>query len=172
MIVVADTTPLNYLILIEQIDLLRILYGKVLVPPAVVSELNHSRTPEPVRAWMTQKPDWLEIRAPQSIPDDFPSALGPGEREAIALTQELHADALLIDEWDGRAEAKRRHLSVVGTLRILGDGAEHNLVDFSQTLARLQKTGFRASEWLFRQVLLQHESRQRARAQKQTPPQE
>ena len=40
MIVVADSGPLHYLILLEQVDLLRRFYGQVLVPEPVASELS------------------------------------------------------------------------------------------------------------------------------------
>ena len=40
MIVIADTGPLRYLILIEEISLLRSLYGQITIPPAVRSELS------------------------------------------------------------------------------------------------------------------------------------
>ena len=40
MIVVADTTPLNYLVLIEAVQLLPRLYQRVLIPPAVRDELT------------------------------------------------------------------------------------------------------------------------------------
>jgi predicted nucleic acid-binding protein len=39
MIVIADSTPLNYLILIHQVDLLPQLFDRVLIPPAVFEEL-------------------------------------------------------------------------------------------------------------------------------------
>ncbi len=59
MIVVSDTTPLNYLILIGQIDLLPRLYGQVIVPTTVVHELKHLRAPESVRSWMASPhPGW------------------------------------------------------------------------------------------------------------------
>src|SRR5207253_6492150 len=145
MIVFADTTPLHYLVLIEQIHLLAALYGRVLIPPAVVAELSDPETPGVVRRWMTQRPEWLEVRAPQRIPADFPEALGPGERQAIALSQELRADALLMDEWDGRQEAVRRQLTVVGTLRVLGDAAARDLVELPLAIARLRTTNFRVS---------------------------
>jgi predicted nucleic acid-binding protein len=48
-IVVADTSPLNYLILIDQADLLPSLFGEVLLPHAVHRELQHPKTPERVR---------------------------------------------------------------------------------------------------------------------------
>lgn len=41
MIVVADTSPLNYLIQIDSANLLAHIYGRVLIPEAVWLELNH-----------------------------------------------------------------------------------------------------------------------------------
>ena len=49
-VVVADTSPLNYLVLIGRIDVLRDLYGSVLVPPEVLAELSASRSPALVLA--------------------------------------------------------------------------------------------------------------------------
>lgn len=45
MIVVSDTSPLNYLVLIEADRFLPNLFGQVVAPPAVVAEMRHSRTP-------------------------------------------------------------------------------------------------------------------------------
>jgi len=64
MIVVADTTPLRYLVVIEREHLLPALYGRVIIPPAVAQELNHESTPDVVRAWIGTRPSWLEIRQP------------------------------------------------------------------------------------------------------------
>lgn len=46
-VVVADTSPLNYLLLIGQIEILPGLYGKVLVPPEVLAELADGGRPSP-----------------------------------------------------------------------------------------------------------------------------
>ena len=123
MIVVADSSPLHYLILIDQIDLLPILYSKVVVPAAVVKELQAARCPAAVQAWMVQAPDWLEVVPATALHDDL-SFLGDGEREAITLAQQLKADALLIDDRDARKEADARNLATIGTLGVLVDGAE------------------------------------------------
>ena len=56
MIVVADSGPLHYLILLEQVDLLRRFYGQVLVPQAVANELSTSGAPVVVRDWITAPP--------------------------------------------------------------------------------------------------------------------
>ena len=130
MIVVADSGPLHYLILLEQIELLRRFYGQVLVPEPVASELSAAGAPAVVREWITRPPTWVDVRpvAPDAvalITDD----LDLGERAAIALAETMHADLLLIDEAAGRAEAKRRQLRVTGTLGVLRSGAEQGLVD-------------------------------------------
>jgi predicted nucleic acid-binding protein len=51
-LVVADTGPLNYLVLIEAIDVLPRLFEQILVPAAVYDELAHADAPAPVRAFI------------------------------------------------------------------------------------------------------------------------
>ena len=68
----------------------------------------------------------------QVPPDDvsmITDDLDLGERVAIALAETMRADLLLIDEAAGRAEAKRRHLRVTGTLGVLRSGVEQGLVN-------------------------------------------
>lgn len=153
MIVVSNTTPLHYLVLIEQSHLLAALCGRVLIPPAVAVELNNPGTPQAVRGWINNQPEWLEVQTPDEVPSDLAGFLDPGEREAIALSLQVNADVLLIDEWDGREEALRRHLTVAGTLRVLATAAENRLVDLPAAILRLRATNFRASEKLIRSFL-------------------
>jgi hypothetical protein len=77
MIVVSDTTPLNYLILIESVHVLPALLGRVYAPSAVIHELAHPRSPEPVRRWTDSLPEWLTVQEPTRIepslrPDHYP----------------------------------------------------------------------------------------------------
>jgi len=116
MIVVADTSPINYLVLIGHIDVLPAFYDRILVPPSVWSELQDGSTPDSVRAWLSEPPAWLERRALARLPDDSLTFLDMGEREAIALAEEVGADRLIVDETLAREEARRRNLSVIGTL--------------------------------------------------------
>lgn len=153
MIVVADSGPLHYLILLEQVDLLRRFYGQVLVPQAVASELSTSGAPGVVREWITGPPSWVEVRAVASeVVEAITDDLDIGERSAIALAETLHADLLLIDEAAGRAEAKRRHLRVTGTLGVLRSGAEQGLVNVPDLLERLKATSFYLDETLLNAV--------------------
>lgn len=129
MIVIADTTPLNYLVLVQQADLLPRLFGKVLIPPAVFKELEDPETPDSVRAWLASAPSWLNVQPLHSQPDPALGYLDDGEREAITLAEELRADQLLLDEADARKEAARRNLPFIGTLGILWRAAQLDLQD-------------------------------------------
>lgn len=149
MIVVADSGPLHYLILLDHVGLLQRLYGEVAVPDAVAAELRVSSAPEAVRTWVDDPPPWVRVlpvaaEALAAVTHD----LDPGERSAIALAEMLHADLLLIDEAAGRAEAKRRQLRVTGTLGVLRAGAELGVVSAPDVVARLRVTSFYVDEAL------------------------
>ena len=148
MIVIADSSPLRYLVLIEEVHLLTALYGSIVIPPGVVRELTQPDTPEPVRTWMEQPPEWIVVKSPRLPLPIFSSDLGLGECEAIALAEELGADALLVDDGAARTEASRRKIPIQGTLGILDLAAEHGLADITGAIERLRGTNFRASKKL------------------------
>jgi len=60
-LVVADTGPLNYLVLIGEADLLSNLFERVFIPQAVRDELQHAETPPSVREWIDHPPAWIEV---------------------------------------------------------------------------------------------------------------
>lgn len=119
MIAVSNTTPLRYLIAIQEERLLGLIFETVLVPTAVRAELTDRKTPENVRRWILSPPEWLEVRAVPESRAVFPVKLHAGERESILLAEAVGADVLLIDEQAGRAVAMDRKLPVSGTLGVL-----------------------------------------------------
>jgi predicted nucleic acid-binding protein len=131
-------------VLIGHIDLLRLLYARILVPPAVLAELKHPVAPKPVQDWAANAPDWVEVLSPKS--SQVLRQLDLGESEAIALAAEVHADVVLMDEHAGRQEAVRRGLKVAGTLSVLDEAEQAGLVNFDVAVAKLQKTSFRVSQ--------------------------
>ena len=162
MLVVADTSPINYLVLLEHTGVLPALYTRVLLPPAVVTELQDPEAPEEVRAWVANLPAWCEVRRPDSLVETETLAhLGAGEREAMLLAQELRADFLLIDEDDGRRAARSRALTVTGTLGVLERAAERGLLDLPRTLARLLTTTFRVRDDLIQTMLARDAARKK-----------
>ena len=95
MIVVSDTSPLNYLVIINAIDVLPQLFGEVYVPPKVIEELGHSKTPYVVKQWAFSPPAWLKVIAPTTTLA-FSIAIDPGEAHAIALAKQLNATTVLL----------------------------------------------------------------------------
>lgn len=116
MIVVTDNGALGHLIQIDRAIVLARLFGRVLIPPAVMREFAASETPEAIRVWVAARPSWAEVVAPMGEPD--PLRPGAGEREAIRLAKEN--DALLLCD-DARAVkiGRREGLLVTGTLGVL-----------------------------------------------------
>ena len=157
MIVIADTSPLNYLIRLGQTDLLRNIYGRVLVPRAVLIELTHPEAPAEVRAWASAPPGWLEETQAQQLDASLSLELGAGEREAISLALEVHADLLLIDERAGRKEAEARHIAVAGTLAVLLQASIRGYIDFPQAMEQLRRYGFRTSRPIEAFVMARYE---------------
>lgn len=165
MAVVSDTSPLSYLVLIGKIDALHVLYGEILIPPAVAAELSHPAGPDSTRQWIEEPPGWLRVaEGPEEAarevgpsPTDTLWSLDLGERQAIWLASEAGAEALLIDERDGRQVAKQRGVPVTGTIGVLDEAASEGLVDARQAADRLRETSFRASEELYQWLLSRNE---------------
>ncbi|WP_431732015.1 hypothetical protein [Adonisia turfae] len=86
MIVVSDTSPINYLLLIDQIELLPRLFGQLVIPEAVRDEMLVPDAPLVVQAWIADHPTWLTVQTVSKI-DETLNALDPGEQAAITLAQ-------------------------------------------------------------------------------------
>ena len=158
MAVIADTSPLNYLILIGTDDALAGLYQKVLIPEQVLQELQHPESPKIVAEWATRLPAWIEfVPSNTFIIEPELADLDPGERSAIALAKTHLPGALLVmDDWKGRREAERRGIPTIGTLGVLRDATAQGLVNLPAALARLRQTSFRAPDDLMTALLEAH----------------
>lgn len=109
MIVVSDTSPLTALLTVGEIHILRELFGEVVIPGAVETELRRSHA---------VIPDWIRVQIVQNRSEvaRFMQSVDLGEAEAIVLAEQLHADYLLMDERKGRRLAVQEGLSVIGLL--------------------------------------------------------
>ncbi len=139
--IVSDASPINYLVLIGEIDLLPNLFEEVFIPAAVYAELQHQRTPPAVFTWAEALPNWARLRQPSRF-SPIPG-LGAGETEAIALAEEMGISAILIDERKGRRAAAEHGLNPLRTLNILYAANMRGFVDFERAIRELRKTSFR-----------------------------
>jgi len=160
-LVIADTGPLNYLILIGHIDLLPVLFERVVLPTTVQTELASQKAPLFVRHWIANRPAWVEVReAPLSqVEDAWLKGIDAGEKAAIQLAASLHADLLLMDDRKGVNAAQGKGLRVTGTLGILDLAAERGLADFAQAVERLRRTNFRVPRDLLDALLEKHQEK-------------
>lgn len=112
MIVVSDTTAISNLLKVGRIELLSVLFGRVIIPPAVQNELL---------AWHESVPTWIEIIAPRDLSrvERFRREIHIGEAEAIALGLELDADWVLVDDSEGRRLARTEGAHVLGLMGVL-----------------------------------------------------
>ncbi len=159
LLVVADNSPLDVLIRLGHSDLLKTLFGEVVIPTQVRDELLHSNTPEITRKFIEKPPDWLQVCQPTKI-EPIPS-LHLGEQAAISLALEMNAHLLLIDEKRGRHEALQRRLVVTGTIGILEQAADECLLDLEDAFTRLRKTNFRIAPAILDRRLQIREDRQK-----------
>ena len=152
-VVVSDASPIHYLILIGEVDLLARLYGRVIVPETVASELQHGNAPRAVCDWISRPPAWVAVSARGASTVALSPELHAGEGEAILLALELRADLVLMDDRAGVHEAERHGLKVTGTLGLLRRAAEEGLIDLETAFGRLRSTNFRARPELLRSLV-------------------
>lgn len=143
-VVVPDASPLNYLVLINAVELLPRLFSAVLIPPAVARELSSESAPSAVLDFTRGLPPWVEIIAPKHV--DYSLGLDAGETEAIALALELGIKPILMDERKARRVATQLGLLKVGTLSVLEQSAAGGWIDFEEHIARLRATNFRLDD--------------------------
>jgi predicted nucleic acid-binding protein len=142
--VISDTSPINYLILIGEIQLLEGVFQRVVIPPAVLQELKHPQAPTSVREWAQNLPGWVQQSAPRNLLSNLD--LDVGETEAISLASEEAGSLLLIDERKGRRVAVGLGILIAGTLNILEEADRMNLVNFEIAMDKLRNTSFRVNE--------------------------
>lgn len=154
-LVVVNATPLIALSLIGKLDLLQRLYGEVLVPPAVKSEVlaggQHGVGIAEVRA-----ATWLRVvslRDPRRA-ELLLTDLDRGEAEVIALAQEQDADLVIIDERLARRHARRVGLELTGTLGVLLKAKAVGLVpSVAPLIDTLRLGGIRLSDAIVAEAL-------------------
>ena len=152
MIVVSDTSTITNLYQVDRLDLLRSLYGTIIIPPAVRRELYRIEGQEKG----IEKSGWIQTEYPknQSLITELLEELDLGESEAIALAIEMKADYLIIDEYKGRAIADKKGVKIVGLLGVLIAAKRiGHLQAVKPLIEKIQINGFRLNRSLIDKVL-------------------
>lgn len=153
MLVVSDTSPITNLIQIEQLDILKQVFKKVIIPKKVYEELAfYENQKEEI-----DNRDWIVIMSVKNQREvkGLEKLLDLGEAEAIVLAKELKANLLIVDERKGRKVAQEYGLEVVGLLGVLIQGKLKGFLrELKPILDKLiHDKGFRISTSLYNEAL-------------------
>jgi predicted nucleic acid-binding protein len=128
--VVVNTTPLIALSHIGQLDILKKIYGEILIPNAVYNEL--SAKPDSIcKIEVDNSKDWVRVEEikNQMAKSMYKTQLHEGEVEVMILAQEVNADLVIIDDANAKKHAKYLKLPVTGTLGVLIKAKQSGYVD-------------------------------------------
>ncbi len=156
MIVVSDTSPIINLAMVGQLDLLRKLYGQIVIPQTVYAEIVGVGVEQPGAVEVATS-DWIQTRkvTNRTAVTALQLELDDGEAEAIALAVEAGADLLLLDEAMGRVIAARFGLRFIGLLGCLVAAKQRGLVSAVRPIMDdlIEKAGFWIGRPLYERVL-------------------
>jgi len=141
---VSNSSCLIALELVGRLDLLRGLYGTVVVPSAVAHECG------------SRLPTWFRVQPVknQGMTHTLRLELGPGESEAIVLASEISAARLILDDKKARRIAQQLGLPVTGTLAVLLRAKQNGLIaNVRDVLDDLAEADFRVSDALVQDTL-------------------
>ena len=143
-IVVADSTCLIGLSKIGKLEILRDLFGTILIPPSVFHEVVVLGSGRPGAAEIDSA-EWIQTRdvADGLAVNTLRLTLGAGESEAIVLACEQAVDFIILDDWQARQVAFALSLPVIGTVAVLTKAEAKGLIsDLASAVEALRKSGF------------------------------
>jgi len=155
LIIIADSSPLISLAIIDMLELLEYYFDDVYVPYAVYKEVSVYDKPfsEKLNHYLENKVLTVENRHMVSVLNE---RIDLGEAEAITLAFEKNADLIILDDSKARKTAQRNGLTVIGTLGLLleakKEGKTGNLKQFIQILS---DNDIRLSEQLIQDILIE-----------------
>lgn len=156
-LIVADTSPLIAIAIMDLFPVLNKLFKQIIVPEAVIKECMHDLSkPQSVTIKRALKDSIIQ---PEKVANtEYCQLLGqildPGEAEAISLAKELSAVAL-IDEKAGRKIAIREGVKCIGSLYVLIKAKQNRtIVSAVPLIKRLLDHGYYINNNLIETVLL------------------
>lgn len=152
--IIGDSGPLIALAIISQLDLLRRLYRRVIIPQAVWDEITVDGIGLPGAADV-RKLDWIEIQQPDAREvQPFTILIDRGEAQAIALALTQPGCTVLLDDAQARRVAERFGLNRIGTLGLLRRAKKAGHIDAIKPLIHvLQANGIYIRQALVDAVL-------------------
>lgn len=157
MIIIADSSPLISLAIIDMLELLEYYFDEVYVPYAVYKEVSVYDKPfsEKLKQYLKNKVSTVENINMVSVLNE---RIDLGEAEAITLAFEKKADFIILDDSKARKTAKRNGLNVIGTLGLLLEAKkEGKIKKLKECIQIFSDNDIRLSEKLIKDILIEAE---------------
>ena len=163
-VVVSDSTPLIYLAKIGRLDVIKNVFGEILIPEAVFCEavtqgkaLNMSDASiieMAVGVWIIKERIQPEVEAAYRFLDSN-TRLGSGEKEALKLCKQRNAGYFVVDDKEARRVSRMLNVKPIGTCGIILQACRQGSItsgEALQMLDELVKAGFRIGPTVYRRV--------------------
>lgn len=149
---VLNASPIIVLARVGQEHLFDALAHEVVVPRAVVDEIQAGPTGDPARQVVASGQFTLVAATP--VPEVLAWDLGTGETAVLSYALEESGWTVILDDAAARKCAQSFGLSVKGTLAVVILAKQHGLIPSAADVLRsLLKYGFRLEEGVIREVL-------------------
>ena len=156
MTVVSDAGPLIHLSLVGRIDLLPLIYQRILIPELVHQEVVRKGAGLAGSAEIGNA-NWIDVAvhdAGAALVQLLMIDLDPGEAAAIGLAVERRSEWILSDDRKARLAAEKLGIKVRGSLGVLAEAKRRGLVPaVAPLLYELKAKGVWLSESLVERVL-------------------
>lgn len=155
MTVICNATSLINFAAINRLDILKEVFGQVIIPQAVYDETTVSGFLWSQFILQAVASGWLQVRTVSNIDPIISPELDDGEREAIALALETGVNKILLDERDARKVAQSIGLRLIVTLGILLLAKEKHIIPEIKPLldAMIDVAQYWVNQNLYEQVL-------------------
>ncbi|MBP9888304.1 MAG: DUF3368 domain-containing protein [Leptospiraceae bacterium] len=154
--IISNTTPLINFSSIERLDILHKLFGEIMIPPAVNTELLEKVKVFPKLQLALDNPNITVLKLKDEKISAFLNIdLHLGESESIALALENQAQLLLLDEIEGRRIAEYHKVKFIGTVGCLTLAKQKKIIAEVKLVLDeiIEKGNFWLSEKLYLEVL-------------------
>jgi predicted nucleic acid-binding protein len=152
--VVSNATPLIYLAKIGKLNLLKTVFGQIIITQEVkVEVVDNGKALGKNDSYLVEKAisdGWITVLATELI--ELPLLLDKGEQATLSLAKKLGASVVLIDEVSARTAARFMGLTPRGTLFVLMQALANkqlSLDEFLGALNELVLEGFRLKEEVY-----------------------
>ncbi|MBS9767563.1 MAG: DUF3368 domain-containing protein [Flavobacteriaceae bacterium] len=143
-IIISDTSTLILFHKIEELGILRGVYGQILTTPEVAEEFGE------------ELPNWIEIKlvSDKKYQKLLETQVDYGEASAIALATEFEDVLLLVDDLKARKLAQKLNLKITGALGVIYKAKQEKVIDkVKPIIDKLLQTNFRISNKIIDEIL-------------------